>query len=251
MIAEITNRTCLYVFGEDTKTFLQGLITNDMNLLDNKPAIYACFLTPQGKFLYDFMVTKYKDGYVLEVLKNDLEGFQKRLKVYALRAKVKFDVLDLKIYAIWEDQPPKGAYLDPRLDQLGHRLLSEKIIETNAGLDDYDLHRAKLTVPDGSRDLKPELSTIYDGNLDMLNAVSLKKGCFLGQELTARVHYRGLVKKRLYTLKLDQPTDDKDIRTEEGALAGETLSSYQSYDLALIKTTLVDDLTNVMKPEYL
>ena len=140
MIAEITNRTCLYVFGEDAKSFLQGLITNDMNLLDSQSAIYACFLTPQGKFLYDFMVTEYKDGYVLEVLKDDLESFQKRLKVYALRAKVKFEVLDLKIYAIWDESEPVGAYQDPRLDALGYRLLSEDTTEKNAGLDDYDLH---------------------------------------------------------------------------------------------------------------
>ena len=259
MITEITNRTCLQVTGEDAKSLLQGLITNDMNLLDNQPAIYACFLTPQGKFLFDFLITNSQDGYLLEVLKDDLEAFQKRLKIYSLRAKADFQIRDdLKIYAGWDNDMPEGAYIDPRLTDLGWRLVTDKVLTTSGTLADYDQHRAKLTVPDGSRDLKPELSTVYDGNLDLLNAVSLKKGCFLGQELTARVHYRGLVKKRLYTVQCDHALTDQDIKTGEGALAGEIFSPYGPYALALIKTAQTENqLVNgqkqltLIKPAYL
>ena len=116
-----------------------------------------------------------------------------------MRAKVSFEWRDdIKVYVLWGDQKADTSkaqifYQDPRLNELGLRMISNEDITTNATMAEYDTHRVMLGVPDGSRDLKQELSTLYDGNLDQLNAISLKKGCFLGQELTARIHYRGLV----------------------------------------------------------
>ncbi len=253
-ITEITNRLCLNVSGADAKSFVQGLITNDLNKLDHQDALYSCFLTPQGKFLYDFIITKHKDGYILEVLKDDVESFQKRLKMYALRSNVKLEILDnLKIYAGWNDAKPDEGYVDPRLPELGWRYIAQNM-DTNTNFENYDLHRIKLTVPDGSRDLKPEIMTIYDGNIDLLNGVAFDKGCYLGQELTARIHYRGLVKKRLFAVKFDHPPTETDIKTEEGALVGQMLSTQGEYGLALLKLSEVDKSLQgfeVIKPGYL
>lgn len=253
-IVEITNRSCLSVSGADAKSFLQGLITNDLNKLDQQVGLYSCFLTPQGKFLYDFMITTYNDGYILEVLKDDVESFKKRLKMYALRSDVKLEVLDdFKIYAGWGGNKPETAYDDPRLAELGWRNLSEKT-ETTIDFKDYDMHRIKLGIPDGSRDLKPEIMTVYDGNIDLLDGIALDKGCYLGQELTARIHYRGLVKKRLFTVKIDVEPEGGIIKTQEGSLAGELLSQQDGWGLALLKLAQFEKPLSgitVVKPDYL
>ena len=268
-VAQITNRVRLAVTGEDAFEFLQGLITNDLKLLDKQRMIYSCFLTPQGKFLYDFFITKIDKGYWLDILKDDLEPFKKHLKMYALRSKVNFEVRDdIKFFAVWDEEPPKRwSHQDPRHESLGHLFdrgedyfddgLQKWVkdeTETTASMQDYDLHRIKCGVPDGSRDLKQGIMTLYDGNIDLLNGLSLQKGCYLGQELTARIHYRGLVKKRLFTVRLDQDSSDHDIKTQDGALAGELLSQQGEYGLALLKLSEIDkplDGFEVIKPEYL
>lgn len=235
--AEISNRICLDVTGEDSFSFLQGLITNDLKLLESQEALYACFLTPQGKFLHDFLITEIPNGYRLEVLKETSETLIKHFKMYKLRSRVGLEInKDISIYASWGKDTLEGGYTDPRLEALGKRYLSQESIDATAEFNDYDRHRISLAVPDGSRDLTEKLSSLYDGNIDLLNGVSFDKGCYLGQELTARMHYRGLIKKRLLPIETERniTPDDQDVCLE-GRPIGRIYSYAGSMALACVK----------------
>ncbi len=245
-IAHISNRSCLLVSGPDAKDFLQGLITQDMNLLDNQDAIYACFLTPQGKFLHDFLITRSEDSYFLEVLNDEVADLTKRLMMYKLRSNV--DVRHasaLKIYAAWAEKGKDDlddGYRDPRHPKLGARCVTEDALSADADFADYDAHRITLTVPDGARDCTPKLSTLYDANMDKMQAISFDKGCFLGQELTARIHYRGLVKKRLFTIEGEGTlTSGHEVMNENGRSVGQIFSATGSLGLAILKVDAADN----------
>ena len=243
-IAEINNRVCINVTGEDAKSFLQGMITNDMNILSDQPAIYACLLTPQGKFLYDFMVTAITNGYRLEVLTHEAEALIKRLKPYKLRSKVNFEMDEVyKIYAGWRGaEKPDGSYQDPRLPELGWRFVAPLSLDTDSDLKEYDRHRVTLGVPDGSRDLTAELATLYDGNIDVLHGVAFNKGCYMGQELTARVHFRGLVKKRMYPFNVKEGTPETgSVLKSDGKKIGQVTGVYGSLGLSVVKVDAVEN----------
>lgn len=260
-IAEISNRLCIDVTGEDAFSFLQGLITNDLKSLEGQDALYACFLTPQGKFLHDFLITKISDGYRLEALRSESDDLIKRLKMYKLRSKANLKVRDdLKVYALWGDDIADIGYQDPRLADLGKRYISDEPLDCNTDFNDYDLFRIKLGVPDGGRDLTTQLSTLYDANIDLLNGVSFDKGCYLGQELTARMHYRALIKKRLLPIETNEkiPAEDKDIISNNRPI-GKIYSRSGTQALVCLKikdingALFLDDGTevHVQKPHWL
>jgi folate-binding protein YgfZ len=157
----------VYIKGSDAFTFLQNIITNDLTLLDNQAIIHSCLLTPQGKYLHDFYVMKIDDGYVFACeggkRKDDLV---QKLSTYKLRADI---------------------------------TLTSKIVvgeEWGEGFHEWDKDRIKKSMPDGSRDAEIGVSTLAELNLD-IETVSYTKGCFVGQELVARMHNRNLGKKHL------------------------------------------------------
>lgn len=235
-IAELPHRGVIEIEGEDKGTFLQGLISNDINLVTPNQAIYATLLTPQGRFLFDFFITE-KDGkYLLDVESARLEAFLKKLSLFKLRSKVTLKAgPDLKIYALWgEGNFPVEAYPDPRLEALGARLIGQT--EPNASAKEYDLHRLKLGVPEGGIDLLPEKAILLESGLDELNAISWTKGCYMGQELTARTKYRGLVRKRLFPVKIEGPALESGAEVFLGdTIVGEMRSSRNDYGLALLR----------------
>jgi len=205
------SRGLIHIEGEDRKDFLQGLITNDINKLTPDAPLYACLLNAQGKFLHDFFVIE-GDGFILL----DCEGGEraidlyKRLNMYALRADIQISVEESNdVYAIFDNEI---GLPDPRNKEMGNRSfekpdLPEKPFEV------WDHKRITLTIPDGSRDLVVEKSTMDEGSMDTLNAIDYNKGCYIGQELTARMHYRGLGKRKLQTVKLDKLPEGADLRS--------------------------------------
>lgn len=212
----LKNRALLKISGQDAKKFLQGLITNDIDLLERVPCLYACILTPQGKFLYDFFIYKNEDGYAV-----DCEGGQraqdlsKLLTMYRLRADVDINVTETcDVYAVFG--APNIGTPDPRSPKLGTRSFTKPETMEEQPFDEWDRRRIELTIPDGSRDLVPQKSTMDEANMDTLNAISYDKGCYLGQELTARMHYRGLGKKHLQTVKLDALPENAELRSTCG-----------------------------------
>lgn len=241
---KLENRGLIKISGPDKLVFLQGLITNDIDLLETQPSLYACLLTPQGKFLHDFFITAQNDEIWLDCEGGErAEDLAKRLTMYKLRANVQIICIpETNIYAVFGQQTGTP---EPRHAEMGNRsfekpALPEKSFET------WDQHRIRLTIPDGSRDMIVNVSTLMESNIDKLNGISLTKGCYVGQELTARMHYRGLAKKHLHTVQGDLPSFGAEIR-EDGKLIGEMRSSSGDIGLALLKDTETHLLKNAIK----
>lgn len=232
----LPNRGLIHIEGEDRKSFLQGLISNDMGKLAPDRITYACLLTPQGKFLHDFFIHE-GDGFLLL----DCEGGARaqdlydRLNKFRLRAKVKISVEpDHPVYAILHASPPgfcQDAKADPRDSRLGHRSF-QKPDGDEKPFSEWDRLRISLTIPDGSRDMQLERATLLESHIDRLNGIDWHKGCYMGQELTARMHYRGLAKKHIVTVKIEgeAPAPFSDLPN-----GGTMLSHCGDLGLALLK----------------
>jgi hypothetical protein len=195
-IAALSDRGLVRVSGADRVSFLQGLVSNDVT---GALPVWAALLTPQGKWLHDFFVVPDGESLLLECEAARAEDLAARLRRFRLRAKVEISVVaTAHVVAGWHDASmPEGAWADPRLTAAGWRWCGETAVATDADPAAYDLHRLSLGLPDGARDLDPEKSILLENGFDELHGVSWTKGCFMGQELTARTRYRGLVKKRL------------------------------------------------------
>lgn len=243
----LPRRGFLSISGVDRREYLQGLISNDINLCQTEKPIYAAFLTPQGKFLHDMFIVCFAESFLIECEAERTEDLLKRLRLHKLRAKIDIENVSSQysVWALWGEEVPllPGSFADPRLSALGLRLITGKSTALNtSSLDidecafsEYDQHRLKLGIPDGSRDMIIDKSTLLENNMDRLNAVSWSKGCYIGQELTARMHYRALVKKRLYPVTLQgiAPSLGADI-TLNGDVIGEMRSSLNTAGLALL-----------------
>jgi folate-binding protein YgfZ len=206
-ITDMPDRAVLSVSGADRVSFLNGLVSNDVALAAPGRAVWAALLTAQGKWLADFFI--FADG---ERLLLDCEAAQAamlapRLGRYKLRADVAIAPTDLRVFAAWGGPAPEGGACvapDPRLAEAGWRILATEL-ETNATRDDWDRHRLALGLPDGGRDMEAEKSVLLEAGFDELGGISWTKGCYMGQELTARTRYRGLIKKRLLPVTGEAP----------------------------------------------
>lgn len=254
------DRDVLRLTGEDRAAFLQGLVSNDMRKVAPDRAVFAAFLTPQGKYLHDFHVVALGDAWLLDCEAGRGADLFRRLRMYRLRSKVELaDVTaDWAVAAIPGQAPdlanePGAAraladgviHVDARLAALGARALLPKATAratlaglglTETGPEAWDRLRLTLGVPDGTRDLVPEKTVLLEANYDSLNAIAWDKGCYMGQELTARTRYRGLLKKRLAPVQLDGPAPEPGtLILRDGREAGEMRSSRDGIGLALLR----------------
>ena len=225
--ALLEDRGVLEIKGEDSRDFPQDLITADVDKAGPKRALYGALLTPQGKYLFDFFVLRLGDAFYLESEKARLSQLAKRLLLYKLRAKISIaDVTEaFSVFALFGEgvfkkcklEETEGAarefdggllYVDPRTRAAGVRafLPLDATLDVpgfaEAGTEDYDRFRMRLGLPDGSRDLTPEKSMLLDYGFDELNGIDWEKGCYVGQEVTARMKHRGLSRKRLFPVTL-------------------------------------------------
>jgi folate-binding protein YgfZ len=203
-LAALPDRGVIALSGPDRIGFLQGLVSNDVAECAPGRAVWAALLTPQGKWLADFFILADGDRLLLDCERSQVAMIVQRLGRYRLRAQVTLaDVSDtLATYAAWGETPqrlPEGvvAAPDPRLPDAGWRILAPMALPTNADAAEWDAHRVALGLPNGSRDLEAEKTVLLEAGFDELGGVSWTKGCYMGQELTARTKYRGLVKRRL------------------------------------------------------
>ena len=244
----LPNRGVLWIEGEDHLTFLQGLISNDVNKITDKEAIYAAFLTPQGKFLCDFFIIQAQGGLLLDIDKDALATFKKKLTMFKLRSKV--SIKDISedytvMVAFGGTINQEGVFKDPRLESAGYRaiLANGKTIEAanEVSFDEYDLHRIKLGLPDGARDMKVDKSILLENGFDELNGVDWDKGCYMGQELTARTKYRALIKKRLFPVAIDGvlPAPGTDVLSDD-KVVGEIHSGIGQHALATLKLHAIE-----------
>jgi folate-binding protein YgfZ len=212
--AALPDRALLSLGGDEAAGFLDALVSNSVTRLEPGRAAYAALLSPQGRFLHDFFVTPdpHTSGLLLDVAAERLPDLQRRLTLYRLRAKVTIAPVDgVRCYALFGGAAPSVAgilFNDPRLAQMGWRLWLPAQAEPPlplAGPAAYDTHRIALGVPDGLRDIEIDKGLLLENHFEALNGVDFRKGCYIGQELTARTKYRGLVKKQLYRVQGAQP----------------------------------------------
>ncbi|OYQ34781.1 hypothetical protein CHU95_09285 [Niveispirillum lacus] len=246
-LIRLSDRTVIAVSGDDRVTFLQGLVTNDVNHLNGR-AVWSALLTAQGKYLHDFIILADGDRLLLDVEAARREDLVKRLRLFRLRAKVELTDLtgQLGIFAQLDSQtgergtitavPGGWSLIDPRHAGLGRRLILAEGTPASGDHADWDRVRLRLGIPDSSRDLIPEKSILLDNGFDELGGVAWNKGCYVGQELTARTKYRGLVKKRLVPVQVDGPLPEAGtIVTRDGVDVGEIRSGRGDLALALIR----------------
>ncbi len=264
--APLPHRGVLRIAGADARPFLQGLISNDVTKVTPARAVHAGLLTAQGRYLHDFFVIELDDVLLLDTERARRDDLRKRLSLYRLRSKVTIEPADdLAVAAYWPTAALDAlglpaepgatiartggvALVDPRLLALGARAVVpadalDRALEgfARAPLDDYDRHRLTLGIPDGSRDLVAEKSLLLENGFDELNGVDWQKGCYVGQELTARTKYRGLVKKRLLPVAIDGPLPAPGTIVTLGEReAGEMRSATEGVGLALLRLEMVD-----------
>ena len=214
-IALLADRGVVRVTGEDAEKLLQGIVSNDIDLLASQPAIHAALLTPQGKILFDFFVVKIGGGFLLETARDKAGDLAKRLNLYKLRAKVEIRDAsdDYRVSALWGPSPHNFgetagtvSFPDPRLPTLGSRILAETGAATGtngaeASPEDYHAHRIALGVPEGGQDYAFGDTFPHEADLDQLNGVSFSKGCFVGQEVVSRMQNRANVRKRVVPIE--------------------------------------------------
>ncbi|MGI9168888.1 MAG: YgfZ/GcvT domain-containing protein [Caulobacteraceae bacterium] len=198
-VAELPSRAMISVGGADWRSFLQGLITQDVETLTDGEARFAGFLTPQGRLLFDLFVIGAGDGCLIDCAADPRDALIQRLAIYRLRAKVDIAPSDLTVLALWGSSAvPTEWSADLRLPALGWRGYGAAAPAGATRVDEaaYEAHRLALGVP-GPADWGVEATYPIEANFDLLNGIDFKKGCFVGQETTSRMKRRGAIKSRM------------------------------------------------------
>lgn len=251
----LPHRSVIAVSGADRVEFLQGLISNDTTKVAPGQAIWAALLTPQGRFLNDMFVADAGDEtLLLETERERAPALAKKLKMYTLRSKATVEdrSATMEVAVAFGDDASKAlgldgtiSFADPRLEALGVRVIAPAgqaaALLTGRGFAEaplaaYDSLRLALGVPDGSRDLTVEKALLLENGFDELNGVDWKKGCYMGQELTARTKYRALIRKRLFPVKVEGALPEPGAPVLlDGEEVGELRSGSGDRALALLK----------------
>ena len=262
----LEDRGVISIHGPETLAFLQGLISNDINKVSTTRAIYATLLTPQGKFLHDLFIAAApeSEGILIDCEGDRLDDLLHRLMMYKMRAQVElanesdtFDVVamfgDEALKALNLEAAPGSAvghaggviFTDPRLAAIGARA----VVPTSSGVEalvasgftksepqDYRRRRLEYGLPDGSHDIVVEKYFPLECGFDELHAIDYEKGCYVGQELTARTHHRGKIRKRLMPVVVEGPLPEPGTSVLYGDREiGEIRSGAGNRALALIR----------------
>ncbi len=224
------------VSGPDAASFLNGLVSVDVLKL-NRPR-YALMLTPQGKFFADFFLVPDEERILIDIAGTYAADMLKRLQVYKLRAQVQVRLEDqLHIYAGWGETTHVEAWTDPRLEMLGSRLIISDAEFSSLSAEAYDLHRLMLGVPESTLDMVQDKSLPLECGMDELHGVDFDKGCYVGQEVTARTKYRATIRKRLIPLRAKLggfPASGTPVMQAEKPV-GELRSHRGEYAIALLQ----------------
>ncbi len=270
----LPDRAVIRVSGPDRVSFLQGLVSNNIETITADKSGYGALLTPQGKFLFDFFVYQQDEDSLLIECERGENGERaaelfKKLRMYKLRAKVELtDVTEsYDVIAVFGDDalstlsldlaPGTTGHLaegikavDPRLSAIGARILLPKnslaemaaIGASESDVETYHQLRVSLGLPNGSEELEIEKSILLENGFEELGGVDFKKGCYMGQELTARTKYRGLVRKRLLPIKIDGSAPEARTAIMNGDKeAGIIRSIHGDHGLALIRLERISD----------
>ena len=264
---KLDGRGVLAVSGEDRADFLQGLVSNDVHSISETFSIYAALLTPQGKFFCDFFMSNGQSEFLLECDSKLLPELEKKLRMHKLRSKINIeDVSDQfdvfagfggSIHSAIGSTGGSGhtikvsnglMMVDPRLAAMGIRMiLTKNTLPTIGNLkqcdsNDYELLRITSGVPDGVQDMQFQKTILLEAGFDELNGINWEKGCYMGQELTARTKYRGLIKRRLIPVSVDGPLPEPGTFIMFGEKeAGEIRSGTGNAAMALMRLNILEE----------
>jgi tRNA-modifying protein YgfZ len=227
----LSDRALFRISGEDVRGFLQGLVTQDMNLVAPGAPQWAGLLTPQGKALFDFLLWAEGDAILVDCEAAQRDALMRRLTMYRLRRPIAIEAVEGGVH--WSREPGRGV-ADPRLAALGYRWLGEAEGAPAAG---WVSHRLGLGVTEGVGELGQDKTLWLECNAGELGGVSFAKGCYVGQENTARMHYRAKVNRRLVVAPIGE--------------AGErTRTSYPDLGL-MVELRRAESLGDALVPDWL
>ncbi|WP_050930549.1 YgfZ/GcvT domain-containing protein [Aestuariivita boseongensis] len=226
----MTSRRILRLKGPDSEPFLQGLITNDISRLD-KGMIYAALLTPQGKYMADFFVARDGDGLLIDVAAPLGDMLAKRLTMYKLRANVTIEEAGLNLQR-GTGPAPEGAFADPRHPDLGWRMYSDAP-ESDDGTD-WDAIRVAHLIPETGVELTPD-TFILEAGFEALNGVDFRKGCYVGQEVTARMKHKTELRKGLARVRVEGHAPAGSELVANGKAAGTLYTQSGGFGIAYLR----------------
>ena len=237
-IFHLADRAVLRVEGEDAQDFLHNIFTNDVHKLQAGQLQYNLLLTPQGQVLHDAFILRHEDGFLIDGALARQPDLMRRLTMFKLRAKVSLSPSPLQVYASTAagDVAQEGWLQDPRGARLGRRFYGAALDGAVSSAHDYDDLLISLGIPTPQA-IAYERDFSHEVNLDLLHAIAWDKGCFIGQEVAARVHHKGLAKKRLYVVQGSKLSCGK-IINEDGTEVGQIrhVDRAQTSALAVVKT---------------
>lgn len=237
-LALLSDRAVLKVGGADARHFLHNVVTCNVETLTPGTARFGALLTPQGKIIVDFHVFDAgEDTFLLDAPAFLAADLLKRLTLYRLRAKVTLAADDeLAVAAVWgEDAPPEGAFADPRLPALGHRLILPRAQAPEGEDAAYEAHRIGLGIPKGGADFAYGDTFPHEADMDQLGGVDFRKGCYVGQEVVSRMQHRGTARTRAVMARfLNAPEAGREIFAGEKTV-GRIGSSAGQQGIALVR----------------
>lgn len=247
-IAELPRRAVVAISGQDAEKFLDGLVTNDMTAVPAGGAAYGGLLTPQGKILFDFLVFREGERFLVDIARDVIADFMKRLGFYKLRAKVEISDLSAthRVGAAWGGaRPPEVDGIvsaDPRLKALGFRMIvpADGRLEAQdyapANQAGYDAHRIALGIPEGAVDFTYGEVFPHDVDMDQLAGIAFDKGCYVGQEVVSRMEHRGTARRRIVHVRAASPIPPAGAEIEAGGKpVGTIAGSAGNSGLALVR----------------
>lgn len=222
-------RSIIEITGSEARSFLQGLVTNDIAKLD-QGLVYAAVLTPQGKYLADFLLVPWGDAVLLDVDASLVAGLLQRLNMYKLRADVTLSESDLKVKR-GTGPAPEGAFADPRHPGLGWRLYGAQGGDDGT---DWDAIRVAHCIPETGVELTPD-TFILEAGFERLNGVDFRKGCYVGQEVTARMKHKTELRKGLARVGIDGAAPVGTQITADGKPAGTLFTQSGGHAIAYLR----------------
>jgi tRNA-modifying protein YgfZ len=250
----LADRGIIKIAGGEAALFMHRLSTNSMLAIRPGEGRYAAILTPQGKLLFDFFVVPLPEGpeagYLLDCVRSQVPELLKKLNLHKLRTKIDIEDLTgkLAVAALWGDAEPRQfdgvAFADPRLPALGFRLIAapEKLAFATDPQERYEARRVALGIPKGGIDFAYGDAFVHDADLDWLNGVDFQKGCYPGQEVVARVHFRNSARKRILKVRFDGPPPLPGSEVMMGEISiGHVGSTAGSEGLAMLRLDRLED----------
>jgi hypothetical protein len=255
LVCLLGDRGVIQMEGADATGFLQRLITNSVLNIPKGEGRYAGLLTPQGKLLFDFFVVPLPEGpeagYLIDCAGEQTADLVKRLNLHKMRAKIAIEdkSKDFAVAAIFGGDAATGIegvfYRDTRAAGMGLRIIAARDAVArlkDAGEAAYEAHRVMQGVPKGGVDFRYGDAFVHDVNLDLMNGIDFKKGCYVGQEVVARVHYRNSARKRIVKIHFDGPAPAQGTQITAGLTnIGQVGSTAGEEGLAMVRLDRLEE----------